>query len=271
MSFNLAINNVPLTHINAGILKNASYTGSGQVPTLHRQSSPNKPDFAPETNTLSTATTEIAQSPPADSKELTLQNTLQNAGHRRSSSAARRASATRRHSSTGGSSGDVDDHEARLKWDEANLYLAEQNRTATMKITEPKTPYAQKYDPNEDPDEEEDITIDPTDLAVDELDKASVGKKKKKSRDSDIPGFELGDPEEAVDYKGDLDDDRIVREGSLSREGSVSSREKHVSVGSAEQEEQVGMPTREEMEKHRQFEERRKRHYEMKEVKNLLG
>lgn len=139
-----------------------------------------------------------------------------------------------------------------------------------MKITEPKTPYAQKYDPDEDPDEE-DITIDPTDLAVDELDKASVGKRKKKSRESDIPGLELGDPEEAIDSKADLGSDRIVREGSLSREGSVSSREKHVSVGSADQEEQVGMPTREEMEKHRQFEERRKRHYEMKDVKNLLG
>lgn len=141
-----------------------------------------------------------------------------------------------------------------------------------MKITEPKTPYAQKYDPDEDPDEEEDITIDPTDLAVDELDKASVGKtKKKKPRESDIPGLELGDPEDAVDSKAGLEDERILREGSLSREGSVSSREKHVSVGEADQEEQVGMPTREEVEKHRQFEERRKKHYEMKDVKNLLG
>lgn len=28
-----------------------------------------------------------------------------------------------------------------LKWDEANLYLTEQEKNATMKITEPKTPY----------------------------------------------------------------------------------------------------------------------------------
>merc|ERR1711939_1193903 len=35
--------------------------------------------------------------------------------------------------------------------------------------------------------------------------------------------------------------------------------------------EQVGMPTLEEQEKHRQFEEQRKKHYEMRDVKNLLG
>ncbi|KAL9106667.1 MAG: hypothetical protein Q9227_008319 [Pyrenula ochraceoflavens] len=245
-----------------GILKNASQ--SGNVPTLDRSVSPPKPEIGTSTD-MSTVSTDQS-SPPVDSKELTLQNTLQNAGHRRSSSAARRASATRRHSST--AEDEHDENQARLKWDEANLYLAEQNRTATMKITEPKTPYAKKYDPDEDP-EEEDISIDPTDIAVDELDKANVNKKKKQPRESDIPGLELGEPEEAMDDKPGLEDDRIAQGSSLSRgSSSASSREKHVNVAP---DEQPGMPTREEMEKHRVFEERRKRHYEMRDVKNLLG
>ena len=41
----------------------------------------------------------------------------------------------------------------RLKWDEANLYLTEQEKNSTMKIDEPKTPYAKHYDPADDEDE----------------------------------------------------------------------------------------------------------------------
>lgn len=33
----------------------------------------------------------------------------------------------------------------------------------------------------------------------------------------------------------------------------------------------VGMPTREEMEKHKKFEELRKKHYEMRDIKGRLG
>ena len=47
----------------------------------------------------------------------------------------------------------ADETSPRLKWDEANLYLTEQQRDSTMKITEPKTPYAQRYDPSEDDEE----------------------------------------------------------------------------------------------------------------------
>ena len=141
-----------------------------------------------------------------------------------------------------------------------------------MKITEPKTPYAQKYNPDEDPDVEEDISIDPTDLAVDELDKAAANKKKKQPRESDIPGLDIGEPEENVDDKAGLEDERIGRGSSLSRgSSSASNREKHVNVGGPAMEAQVGMPSREEQEKHRQFEERRKAHYEMRDVKSLLG
>src|SRR5579862_3738059 len=43
----------------------------------------------------------------------------------------------------------------RLKWDEANLYLTEQQKSSTMKINEPKTPYTRRYDPSEDPSDDE--------------------------------------------------------------------------------------------------------------------
>jgi protein phosphatase inhibitor 2 len=191
-----------------------------------------------------------------------LQNTLQNAGHRRSSSAARRASNSRRHSSAAGAS-EEDPEKMRLKWDEANLYLAEQEKGGRMKITEPKTPY-QFGDPMED-EEEDDVAIDPRYVNVDEMDI----KKMKKTRESEIPGLELGEPEDEAAQNPGQENDRIVRSASLSREGS---KEKHVSVGDdSSVPEQVGMPTHEEQEKHRQFEEQRKKHYEMRDVKSLLG
>ena len=78
-------------------------------------------------------------------KELTILNTQTNAGHRRSSSSASRPpGGTRRRSSRTFSQSGADDDLAgnqRLQWDEANLYLTEQERTSTMKITEPKTPF----------------------------------------------------------------------------------------------------------------------------------
>jgi protein phosphatase inhibitor 2 len=167
----------------------------------------------------------------------------------------------------------------RLKWDEANLYLAEQQSGGRMKITEPKTPYQygdamQEAEAEEQAEEEEDVAIDPRFVNVDEVDLAQ-GKKEKKHRESEIPGLELGEPEDDLVAVGSAsEDDRIVRTSSnLSRE---TSKEKHVSVsdgsdGAAAFQEQVGMPTREEQEKHRQFEERRKKHYEMKDIKGLLG
>lgn len=136
----------------------------------------------------------------------------------------------------------------RLKWDEANLYLAEQQKTSTMKITEPKTPYEHARDLSEDDErelaqaEDEDVAIDPRYVDVDELDKQK--RAKRGGRESDIPGLELGDPEElGTAQSQNLDDDgdpRITRGGSLSREGSSASREKHVNVA-AEEETQVGM------------------------------
>lgn len=50
-------------------------------------------------------------------------------------------------------------HPDHLKWDELNLYKAEQEKSATMKIDEPKTPYESGFDPTgeyyQDDDEEQ--------------------------------------------------------------------------------------------------------------------
>lgn len=133
-----------------------------------------------------------------------------------------------------------------------------------MKIDEPKTPYAKRYDPGEDEDEMR--TLDADDLVVDELDK--VGGAKARTKEDEIPGLELGEPEEAMpDSMDDIDEisNRITR----SRSGS-SKGEKQVVVDEKGHEDNVGL-SREEREKHRKFEEMRKKHYEMKEVKGLLG
>lgn len=149
----------------------------------------------------------------------------------------------------------ADENSPRLKWDEANLYLTEQQRDSTMKITEPKTPFASHYDPSED--EEELAAINAEDLMVDELDKAKS--RKKPGRMDDIPDFDLGEPElEAhVSHTPDSEKRVIVEadpEGDVGRHG-----------------EEFPHMTPEELEKHRKFEAMRRKHYEMKNVKDLLG
>ncbi|OCT52643.1 hypothetical protein CLCR_10488 [Cladophialophora carrionii] len=243
-----------------GILKNPSFSSASGRP-----GSPEKDHFQ-----ISPAT----PLDPKEERELVLQNTIQNAGHRRSSSAARRASASRRHSSAAAANqGEDDPEKMRLKWDEANLYLAEQESGGRMKITEPKTPY-QYGDTMMEDDDDEDVAIDPRFVNVDEVEMAKAPKTNKKHRESEIPGLELGEPEEELSPGSFAQDDRITRDPSnnLSRE---SSKEKHVSVSDGSDvdgiKESEGMPSNEEQEAHRQFEERRKRHYEMKDIKNLLG
>ena len=133
----------------------------------------------------------------------------------------------------------------RLKWDEANLYLTEQEKNSTMKIDEPKTPYAKHYDPMED--DKEMRTLDAQDIIVDELDRKSP-KMSRGAKEDEIPGLSLGEPEEAIPENDEH-------------------REKAVHVAG---EEHVGL-SKEEQEKHRKFEEMRKKHYEMKNVASLLG
>lgn len=241
-----------------GILKNnKSYSSAPANPPL------NEPVPVPATSEL------------PDTKDLTLQNTLQNAGRRRSSSTARPGSSSRRHSVQSAH----DENEPRLKWDEANLYLAEQDRTAKMKIDEPKTPYAPHYDPTEDDEEmrleeAKESLLDAQDIVVDELDdqgKANNHHKKGVSED-DIPNLELGEAEETFPTSTDAaSDPRIYRDRSMSTDSHKS--DKHVVMG-GEANETNGdglLSTDEAKEKHRQFEEHRKKHYEMRNIKELLA
>jgi protein phosphatase inhibitor 2 len=131
----------------------------------------------------------------------------------------------------------------RLKWDEANLYLTEQEKSSTMKIDEPKTPYAKHYDPTED--EEEVRTLDAEEIMVDELDKARAGRSpgnRGRAKEEEIPGLSLGEPEEAVP-ESEFDEH--------------AKKEKAVHVSG---EEHVGLSK-----------EEREKHYEMKNVASLLG
>ena len=227
-----------------GILKNPS-SGSNTA-TL----STTYPPAVPSENPI------IEQS----QQDLTLQNTLQNAGPRRNSSQNARGSISRRQSSNARSvsgGGEVPE-EPRLKWDEANLYLTEQEKSSTMKIDEPKTPYARRYDPGED--EEELRTLDAQELVVDELDKAREGRSRQ-IREAEIPGLDIGEPEEDVSMVAASD-----ATGRVSRSGSLKG-EKQVQVDTDAPDGKGHDGTI----RHKDFEEMRKKHYEMKNVKGMLG
>jgi len=206
------------------------------------------------------------QTPTTTDQDLTLQNTLQNAGHRRNSSQNPRGSVSRRQSTNPGHDGNEAGDNMRLKWDEANLYLTEQEKSSTMKIDEPKTPYAKRYDPGEDEDEIR--TLDAQDLMVDELDKAREGRSSQRTmKEAEIPGLDIGEPEEDVGVLGGRDDSgRIEQGGGLERSGSVKGEKQVVVDGEAPDGKGHDGTVR-----HRDFEELRKRHYEMKDVKGLLG
>lgn len=133
------------------------------------------------------------------------------------------------------------DNNQRLKWDEANLYLTEQERTSTMKITEPKTPYAKHYEPSEDDDDE---------MLDGEL-----------SRKEEIPGLSLGEPEEDIP-EGDF--------GAGRKQSKVHVSDEDATPQHDAENELLGL-TPEELEKHRKFEALRKKHYEMKDVAKFLG
>jgi len=185
-------------------------------------------------------------------KDIVLQNTLQNAGR----------PGSRRQLST--AEGSPDPASPRLKWDEANLYLTEQQKSSTMKITEPKTPYAKRYDPAED--EAELRVLDAEDLIVDELDGPIKGSapspewvskgKHHATREEDIPGLELGEPEESI----------LKHDGHPSPKQVIVVDDEEIAGHHPEDD---GSENQEE--KHRLFAQLRKKHYEMKDVKELLG
>lgn len=200
-------------------------------------------------------------------KEITQMNTEMNAGngHRRNSSNAR-GSLSRRQSSnnTNGdatTNGEHDESGMRLKWDEANLYLNEGQMGGKMKIDEPKTPYAKQYDPMEDEDEIDNIHAQ--DLAVDELDMKPRARTASgsRARTTEIPGLDLGEPEMDPLTRRESDGERKVHVNSEFMDAD----------GGRHGEENGEHMTHEEREKHKKFENMRKRHYEMKNIKSLLG
>ena len=203
--------------------------------------------------------------PEMTEKELTIHNTKFNAGSRRLSSASARPGSCKTGSRTPSLTGAPSDEDSqqRLKWDEANLYLTEQERTSTMKINEPKTPYAKHYDPSEDPsDGDEDHDQDQNrDQGQDNA--TSVGAPFKKAAD-EIPGLSLGEPEEPIPEPTTPDTPRGLKKRSASRV--------HVDdAGSGHDEEDNANLSEEERQKHKRFEDMRKKHYEMKNVAYLLG
>ncbi|PSR87126.1 hypothetical protein BD289DRAFT_432918 [Coniella lustricola] len=231
-----------------GILKN-SFQRSPPI-------SPHATSSFPPTAAATRATPERSTS----DKEVTIENTKINAGHRRSSSTAgSRPAGSRRQSSRTPSLADPDEADPRIKWDEANLYLTEQERTSTMKITEPKTPYAKHYDPAEDPSDDEHMG---STFAGEEG--ATGSSRSGKGHEDDIPIMSLGEPEEAVP---EVPDDEVeIAQKKRKHSGSGSGSRVHV----IDDDEQTGLSP-EEREKHRRFEELRKKHYEMKDVTQLLG
>ncbi|KAI3399231.1 hypothetical protein diail_7392 [Diaporthe ilicicola] len=235
-----------------GILKNPSYQGRSP-PISPTGASPNS-----HTNNHAVDTT---QDPPLTDKEVVIQNTQINAGRRRSSSAAARPIGSRRQSSRTPSVADPSEEaDPRIKWDEANLYLTEQERTSTMKITEPKTPYAKHYDPAEDLSDDDDINA-PAEGSSINIKKRKEGSHHhgKGQNEDDIPGLFLGEPEEAVP---DVPADEV----ELKRQHRGGSA---VHIDGAAHDESGLSP--EELEKHRKFEEMRKKHYKMTSVVHTLG
>lgn len=229
-----------------GILKN-SYTTS-PTPTPQGIDVPASP--------LSPTSPTIAAS--LDDKELVIQNTLQNAGKRHTP--VPRHNVSRRQSGAAGNRPlEVsDDPSPRLKWDEANLYLTEQQKSSTMKIDEPKTPYAGHYDPSQDEEEIKKIEAEEQEEAV----RSGIHRTPSKSRvrylktkEDDIPGLELGEPENPFDNKPKDSPKQVV----VQAEGYFPDMDGEEIEGEDEKE------------KHKRFEEMRKRHYEMRSVKELLA
>ena len=236
-----------------GILKN---TNSYQAQTSPEPPSP-VADHAQDHNRPGMPGREMSE------KEIVQMNTEINAGGRRNSTNPR-GSISRRQSTASGSNHGDQPMSPRLKWDEANLYLNEGQMGGKMKIDEPKTPYVGRYDPGEE-EEEQTSNINPDDLMVDELDKAKVlgndgPTKKTAAREGDIPDLDLGQPEQDMLERRPSDGERRVM---------VDSDE--MDVDGARHGEIPENMNDEEKEKHKKFEEMRKRHYEMHNMKSLLG
>lgn len=131
--------------------------------------------------------------------------------------------------------GETLSEEEQLKWDERNLLVNEMEKSATMKIDEPKTPYEGGFNPNNDyyrtdnENENENENGDDGDDGGDD-------------------DFDLG---EGVDDSDDVKQDAIEVSQDAGQAGGEAG-------GPPEEREETAE------ERHRRFEERRKAHYFMK-------
>ena len=127
-----------------------------------------------------------------------------------------------------GNGADGNGNNEHLKWDEINLYKTEQEKCATMKIDEPKTPYTGGFNPDGEYSQEAEIDIPAFNLGESELDKQSA------PQDSLNGGLIYVDPDQKYDEE-ESDDDKEEESKQLTAE-----------------------------ERHKRFEEKRKQHYHMK-------
>ncbi|KAK3075119.1 hypothetical protein LTR53_001873 [Teratosphaeriaceae sp. CCFEE 6253] len=275
-TFSLVLPRNPQLTLPPGILKNSQSYQHNSPSESHV--SPTSPGLASsqhhEPPAIPSALADTSQRPsmPArdlSEKEITQLNTELNAGEHRRSSSNARASISRRQSSQAGNTGMEGGaggaEGMRLKWDEANLYLNEGQMGGKMKIDEPKTPFVHSQDVPDREEEEESTALDPKDLNVDELEMGS-SKSKKGAAQDEIPDIDIGQPEmEMSEPPAALN----RRESDLDRKVSLGGDPMELDgARHGEHEEEMTGP---ELEKHRKFEEMRKRHYEMKNIKNLLG
>lgn len=254
---------------SAGILKNnQSYHNA---PTDGAPISPPLDDHE-EDNTISPRRPSMPNRELSE-KEIVQMNTEINAGGpngRRSSSA--RGSSSRRQSAAEPSQDKAGS--PRLQWDEANLFLNEGQMGGKMKIDEPKTPFVHGVEGDPMAEDEDEMTgsgIDPNSLVVDELDglKALDGEgtpQQKRSFGNDIPDLDLGAPERDVHTRR-RSSDTEKKVHVAPEDPNAMDLDETARHGEGDEE---NMPA-DEVAKHRKFEEMRKRHYEMSNVKGMLG
>ncbi|KAJ8099974.1 hypothetical protein POJ06DRAFT_120962 [Lipomyces tetrasporus] len=192
------------------------------------------------------------QQPPPIDHEVLLRNTRTNAAQHGDHNNLHTRRLSTSSSDAAASMNGQADAAARLKWDEANIYLTEQERTATMKITEPKTPYAHSVDLSDLLDEDD---FDESDGIV------LNGVNGNRGRD-DVPGLDLGEPEEVVPVPR-FSSATIVTDGE---EGERRISLDDTAPGAVDEDDE---PHDGEEERHRRFEEMRKKHYEMKDALKL--
>lgn len=125
-----------------------------------------------------------------------------------------------------------------LKWDELNIYKNEQEKSATMKIDEPKTPYEGGFNPEGEYYKDDDD------------DESGANSK---SVEDEIPEFELGEGE----Y------DKLPHDISSSLHGGQVVKDESQANDEANNDEKEEKPLTAE-ERHKRFEEKRKEHYHMK-------